>query len=261
MRCMQLIHLHELRKKIIAYIDILGFKKYIEETTQCSNQNDLYRILFKFKDLANTHPLARPDRQSTHFSDLLVISVKIDKRSIIDLINDLNELVHTFISSKLLLRGIILKGNILHDNGIIFGPGLINAYLLEKEKVKFPRIIVEKSIVEEFNLETEAMSNLLSYGGSKKLLSIDPFDNEYFINYFAKYIDHIKLMQPKKGIFTDTFLELIYTGLKNDDAGIRSKYQWMADWHNSYLNSYSSEILKDLEFRNKQYEDLKTKFL
>lgn len=253
-------------EKIIAYIDILGFKKYIDDTIVKGNQNDLYRILYKFKDLANTHPLKRPNRQSTHFSDLLVISTPVDKRSVIDLINDLSELTHSFISSGLLLRGIIIKGRVLHENGIIFGPGLINAFLLEKEKVKFPRIIIAAEVVEKFNLEKDAVSDLLSSEGGKKLLSVDPFDHEYFINYFTRYLDHSKSdKQPKTGIFKDVLLNLILVGLNNEDMGIKQKYQWMVNWHNSYLKEYLSKIEKDYEFNKSQIEEekefLKSKFI
>lgn len=250
---------------IIAYIDILGFKKYIEETTLNGNQNELYRILFKFKDLANSHPLKRPDRHSTHFSDLIIISCPINKSSIEDLLNDLLELTHSLIDSKLFLRGIIIKGKILHQNGIIFGPGLIDAYLLEKEKVIFPRIIVEKEIVTNFKLVSESNSVKYSYIQKKHLLDMDPFDGQYFINYFSRYIALDKKSKKKTGIFEDRFMDLILTGLKNEESRVKAKYQWMADWHNSYLKNFIAEKEKEFEIANtasmREIEILKAKVL
>ncbi|HEV8079643.1 MAG TPA: hypothetical protein VGP43_02950 [Chitinophagaceae bacterium] len=253
-------------ESIIAYIDILGFKKYIEETSLKENQNELYRILFKFKDLANAHPLKRADRHSTHFSDLIIITCPITKTSIIDLINDLTELTHSFIDSKLLLRGIIIKGKILHQNGIIFGPGLIDAYLLEKDKVKFPRIIVDKELVTQFKLETETDSKYYDYTEKNSLLIVDPLDYEYFINYYPHYINlGKKSTTKKKGLFDDSFLDLIFAGLKDEDSKVKAKYQWMADWHNSYLTEFIKKKENDLEItktsRQKEIEVLRSKFV
>lgn len=242
-------------ERIIAYIDILGFKEYIETTVSNGKQGELYRILFKFKDLANTSLLKRPDRNSTHFSDLIVISCLPDRLSLIDLLSDLQELAHSFIESKLLLRGVIIKGEIVHQNGIIFGPALIDAYLIEKDKVIFPRIIIDKEIVREFKLEEATKS----YFTKERILTIDPFDNEYFINYFQKYIEpNTDVKNTLNGYYYNYRWNIVNNGtkvnyvVKNRNRYIIENFRGWSNWHKQYPLDLIANVENLLESSDSQ---------
>ena len=52
--------------------------------------------------------------------------------------------------TPVLLRGAIIKGEIYADKDVTFGSGVSKAYLLEEKIAKFPRIILTKSLIDEW---------------------------------------------------------------------------------------------------------------
>ncbi|UQD54982.1 hypothetical protein [Flavobacterium sp. K5-23] len=143
-------------RRIIAFIDILGFKEIVKQS-----ENDtakitlLYSVLEYLKDweISDNWGLKfveieedaqkkgvdyfdiRGKTNTTAFSDSIVISVKVN--------DNVNEMASTlivnlaYIGSVLMEKGILFRGgltigNIIHNNnGTVFGQGLIDAYLLE----------------------------------------------------------------------------------------------------------------------------------
>jgi hypothetical protein len=49
-----------------------------------------------------------------------------------------------------LLRGGITIGDIVHDDEVVFGPGLNRAYELESQVARMPRIILDPDLISEF---------------------------------------------------------------------------------------------------------------
>jgi hypothetical protein len=47
------------------------------------------------------------------------------------------------------IRGAIVKGNLFHDDKMVFGDALVSAYNLEQRVVRYPRIMVAQEVAEE----------------------------------------------------------------------------------------------------------------
>lgn len=163
------------KKSIVTFIDILGFKDLVNQSTNSHQVLDLiHGTLMKFKSLEKpeswTSGLIEVEEDAqkkgldgfgisnrtncTCFSDSIVISIEIE--------NDLNEVFSTLIANlsrigaQLLKNGILIRGgidlsDIYHNNGIVFGKGLINSYELETNAAKYPRIILAKNLISELN--------------------------------------------------------------------------------------------------------------
>lgn len=163
------------KKSIVTFIDILGFKDLVNQSTNSHQVLDLiHGTLMKFKSLEKpeswTSDLIEVEEDAqkkgldgfgisnrtkcTCFSDSIVISIEIE--------NDLNEVFSTLIANlsrigaQLLKDGILIRGgidlsDIYHNNGIVFGKGLINSYELETNAAKYPRIILSKNLISELN--------------------------------------------------------------------------------------------------------------
>lgn len=163
------------KKSIVTFIDILGFKDLVNQSTNSHQVLDLiHGTLMKFKSLEKSESWTsdlievEEDAQKkgldgfgisnrtkcTCFSDSIVISIEIE--------NDLNEVFSTLIANlsrigaQLLKDGILIRGgidlsDIYHNNGIVFGKGLINSYELETNAAKYPRIILAKNLISELN--------------------------------------------------------------------------------------------------------------
>jgi hypothetical protein len=68
-----------------------------------------------------------------------------------------------------LVRGGITIGDIVHDEEVVFGPALNRAYHLEHDIAKYPRIVVDPEVVDEFG---ELPWFVVKEGGA---IFIDPF--------------------------------------------------------------------------------------
>ncbi|RRB02660.1 hypothetical protein [Larkinella rosea] len=176
-------------KRVVAFIDILGFKDIIK--TSESNPAKLNLIyesllflknrekpeewnlqLIEIEEYAQKRGLAKfniADKTScTCFSDSIVISVQIEEENINEIISTLITNL-SFIGAKLmtdgiLFRGAITIGNIIHkDNGLVIGQALIDAYQLELSVAKNPRIILSKNLLEKLNYPIETNKDRFPY--------------------------------------------------------------------------------------------------
>jgi len=142
-------------KRAVAFLDIMGFKKLIE---QAEKQRSMLEKFHGLKHVIESHVTRDNDRlapsvpphvkpnylfvsdsiilsaplQSDGFDGLVVVSIK----SI--------EIAHKLLEMGFLLRGGIAIGNVWHEPKNIFGTGYIEAYQLE-ESVKPPRIVLSKT--------------------------------------------------------------------------------------------------------------------
>ena len=129
-----------------------------------------------------------------------------------------------------LLRGGITFGKIYEENGLLLGPGMINAYTLET-KAFYPRIIVDKSAKEYLD---SIEPNVL-----RKDQGI------YFIDYltFIHCKDHFKDKIPKHSF--NHVLQWVekqcdeYEKLERESSNLKRKYAWVYDYLNGFKNAHN----------------------
>ncbi len=163
--------------QIVAFVDILGFKEIIKKSEQNLNKiNLLYQALEFLKRRENNLKWnlklieVEEDAQKigvekfdieglvncSCFSDSIVVSIKVSDKNINELTSTLITNL-SFIGAQLMQAGILIRGGIsigkmIHqNNGILMGPALIEAYQLETNLAKFPRIILSKKLLEKLN--------------------------------------------------------------------------------------------------------------
>jgi len=159
-------------ERLVAFIDILGFKELVKKS-----ENDTSKIVLinnalnylknweipqnwglKYIEIEEDAQKRGVDSfdirnktNSTSFSDSIVVSVKVN--------NNVNEMATTLIANLayigaflleegILFRGGLTIGNLVHnENGTVFGQGLIDAYKLESNNAKYPRIILSDKLI------------------------------------------------------------------------------------------------------------------
>ncbi|WP_313578561.1 hypothetical protein [Chishuiella sp.] len=175
-------------KRIVAFIDILGFKEIVRNSEINSSKIELLYTALNFlknweipekwdlkyieieedaqKKNINNFDI-RGKTNTTTFSDSIVVSVKVD--------NNVNEMISTLVSNLsyiganlfekgISFRGAITIGNIIHEeNGIVFGQALIDAYQLETKSAKYPRIILSNKLIKELNYPIENKKDRYPY--------------------------------------------------------------------------------------------------
>lgn len=135
-------------RRVVIFYDVLGWQNHIKAAGDDINAiGRLRRIVLRY---SRSLPLRTSlNVRVTTFSDNVVISQDVSRET---------PLLITLIAffqiagalSGFLLRGGITIGRIVHDSECVFGPGLNRAYELEKDVAKYPRIVLDREVADEF---------------------------------------------------------------------------------------------------------------
>lgn len=163
--------------RIVAFIDILGFKELIRKsesdlkiietlnttlqylkTWERPNQWNLNYV--EIEESTQRKGIEKFDLKNrtnvTTFSDSIVVSVKIEENNINEMLSsmiaNLSYMGAELMKNGILIRGAITIGKLIHnDNGTVFGTALIEAYELESKCSKYPRIIISNRLIKRLN--------------------------------------------------------------------------------------------------------------
>lgn len=178
--------------RIICFLDILGFSEFVNHYDNDITSTFLQEIQESFA-LARVHLLENKNQYNKEaiehleyqtFSDNVCISIPyFDNEN--DFLSNFNimsiyvrGLQMIMMSKGFFMRGGISIGSYYADNNIIFSKGLINAYKLESEKAIYPRILVDKVIIEKILNYRESQ---IDYFGLKQAIIFD-WENQAFLN-------------------------------------------------------------------------------
>ncbi len=134
---------------ILAFIDVLGIKNKVKDNlhetleTLWLINNFLLSMQSKYKELV-----------VRTFSDNYLVALKNNESDFANNFSIINNIIGDLVNRGLrvynvLIRGAIVRGELHLDDQIVLGPALIKAYELESEIAIYPRILVEKSILNE----------------------------------------------------------------------------------------------------------------
>jgi len=152
------------RERVTAFIDILGFRKKVNESSHdhektlriCSALKFLTYDYKKYNDFCNsTDEFVKSGRRVTAFSDSIVISYPKKEETMVFLLLDVMLLQAHLAFLGFMLRGGIVCGKLFHSGNIVFGPALVKAYELESKAAIYPRIIIERKYLEEYDFNMQ----------------------------------------------------------------------------------------------------------
>jgi hypothetical protein len=142
--------------RYVVFLDILGFKDKVAKIEQ---NRALFELLIELPDIvANALNIANQtfgetvDAQGTAFSDSIVVSASASQPAIglYTVATTTVTLCQQLLHRSALARGGLTKGPCYHKNNIVFGQGMIDAYLLEQSIAKVPRVVVTSDIAREW---------------------------------------------------------------------------------------------------------------
>ena len=158
------------------------------------------------------------------FSDNMVIAQECAPQ--FDIQESLNILIfsahiqaHALLDGTL-IRGAIAVGNFYIDDMMIYGEALVRAHELESKIAIYPRIVIDRKIVET---SLKPATNMLS-----GRLSIQDFDGEWIANFVATlagWEDRTKSIKLLIGA-REKILELFKSPAP--DTKVQQKYDWLA---------------------------------
>ena len=165
-------------EKVVAYLDILGFKRLVLQS------HDLAKAAILKLDACLNHSLeclsleGGPDWFSVKlFSDCFCISSDCSSSDIYLMLSEVS-----FIQWDLAWNGIFIRGGLsfgahFENERIIFSEGLIRAYELQSVD-PYPRVLIDPSLVERIRRlpSEDARNDLLHY-------IVKGQDGEFFLDY------------------------------------------------------------------------------
>lgn len=242
-------------EQLVSFIDILGFKNLIK-SKNCEEILKIHDAFYKVNKQEGEDLSGLTKFKMINFSDCIVRcrpSNNVAPPFFCEL-SDLLNIQWQLIYHDVLIRGAVTIGDIYvnrtDEKATVFGKALNEAYRLESKKAKYPRIIVDESVLEA--IPTEYKNDLLKQ---------DDSDGYYFINYLNCKSE---MWQQNQGKHYLTFLtrhkkvceKLLEEGTQEEDENKRKKLKEKGDWLKKYHNDHIYRCIFQLTIRPELEQEL-----
>jgi hypothetical protein len=86
------------------------------------------------------------DFKAQSISDAVAISTAVNQAGLSHLFNSLTLLTDDLLSEGYFIRGAVVRGRLYHDDRMVFGEALVDAFNLEANVVRYPRIMLRREV-------------------------------------------------------------------------------------------------------------------
>lgn len=205
----------------IAFLDMLGFKQLVYKSL-CNDINKIFKT-FNKKPIAEAY-CGNKNIVSKNTTDALKMKVMSDSiclfietkvpDALLCIIMSCMQMQFDLLkcATPILLRGAIIRGEIYGEKDVTFGPGLSNAYLMEENNAKYPRIILTREMLSNTFCDDSERENIL-YSTIYK-----DFDAFYAVNYFGL------ISTADKALYNNILSTVNHVLDTTTDNSIREKY-------------------------------------
>lgn len=237
-------------ERYVAFVDILGFRDIVKRMQADHRLFLTVRDALKAIDMQarefrdyrvakkQSHqeliargkvPLSDPPQlQMTSFSDCYVISETSPAWHVVAGVQALGA---DLLAQGILCRGAIVKGPAYHRDRVLFGPAVIDAYELESQVAKYPRILVTEPVRKATWAYHEGRWN--------RKLFIQDTDGCWFINVLTPSMSEWgPLSKANADLSNRRYLHVVGKWLRHEllksrnDLGRLSKLQWLGNHFN-----------------------------
>lgn len=266
------------QKTILAYLDILGYKKMIEKRTPedfYDEMENLFKLIRQLIDRllldqtnSNRLPITDVFFKSLRFkllSDNIIIYCDlVDRQHInnrhyntadyeLNIVTSFFEMVSFFVVQFIARTGYLLRGGIcfdklyvntfdsdLLDGELIFGEALVKGYELEQLAI-YPRVLVDEPLANLWNTRPDSVH---SHKLFKWLVQADK-DGEMYFDYYESLRTYPEDYKKK---FIPIIIKSINNMLerKEEDRHVWNKWHWFKEYHNEKMKSFAKTENQDL---------------
>ena len=215
-------------RALVTYIDILGFRDLVNDQKAGVITRTIRLVRQAIEPDSATAKRHRLTFQT--FSDLTVVSIPLSRSEQED--SFANKGLFVFQMMRLIHAQ---SRQIVRSWGQLFGPGLIEAYDLERVRARFPRIVVNANVFIELRLNPNLwMHDYLDEKRTIHSLLSKEFDGVYFLDYLRAMNGEF----DEPDYYLDFLLrhrDLIRRGLRRfpQVSTAREKYEWLSNYHNA----------------------------
>ena len=149
----------------------------------------------------------------------------------------------TFLAAKgVFIRGAICRGKIYikPKRGLIFGPGLVQSYDLERALAIFPRIVVEARLVKNLSGQAGVLPpNDFITQRDDGVVFVDYLFGPFIISHVnGETEEGLNLLRKHKGAVQ----RALSSGNAQSDERVRQKYLWVGHYHNWTLDRLHNRL-------------------
>lgn len=224
----------------VAFLDILGFKEFVKSHgfKQIKEIFDRITIDEKTAPIAMTRATNDDDGVLTRYnrairqcririmSDSIVIAApskfKESLAVVLDACNDIQEALYEC-TEPIFLRGAVAEGDFYISNDVMFGQGLVDAYLAQENISIYPRIIVSEDVLRSGIPSVDDLG-ASGYGGFSK-----DSDGYYYINTMGNWLLLAncgrQINWTEKYDKLKSYIHKVLSGYP--DNRLRKKYLWL----------------------------------
>jgi len=131
-----------------AFVDILGFRQLIDRLSVEAGQFEALRnLLARVHGARSGNPSELDsDFRAQSISDAVAISTLPTRDGLADMFRALQLLAVDLLVEGYFIRGAVVRASLYHDDRMVFGKALVQAYHFESEVVRYPRIMVARKV-------------------------------------------------------------------------------------------------------------------
>lgn len=218
--------------RAVGFIDILGFGELVKRAHNNPElRQQIIAALEEVRSVRNAH-FGKAELRTHNFSDSLILSATNDELGIVMLLASIKTLIYKLLDLGIFVRGAVTVGGVYHDDHVVFGVGVNEAYRLESSIAQVPRVILGKGIVDR--MKAASASSLLDLRiarrGEDGVWHLDPFFGlEGDIRSSADLQLATKRLSSIQQIIQQQLDETM------EHPGIFSKIEWIAKEWNRHL--------------------------
>ncbi len=233
------------KQRYIAFLDILGFKELVyrsemdQEVLQRIDKAINYMHSNYMDNYEGDMPMVDLGKQVSFFSDSIVISYDVyNPGAGFFVLIDLVHICMDLISIGILVRGGVTVGSLIHENNKCYGPAMVRAYELESKLAIYPRIVIDKSVI-EYDLRYRGRANNLEEEMEfiNNIIEVDK-DGIIYLDYLSQqseandYETYMYFICSVK-IFIQNSLQMFTNNPRCER--ILAKYVWLKEYYNEVI--------------------------
>ena len=210
----------------VAYLDILGFSNMVKSDCEFPNNSKKYMDnLFEiYESTKNLHSVSS-ELDIMQFSDSIVLTMPFSKDQFPFFIKIISNFQYDLFCKGIICRGGIAYGKHFAKERFLFSAGLINAYNIEREIARYPRIVVSNDLID------------LIYKDGNLAESI-PLLREYDDAFFVDFLENTDLNEAVDK------LSLILEKTETTSTSVKEKQRWLSEYFDFKISQSNSSITK-----------------
>jgi len=233
------------RDRVVGFVDILGFADLVRRADRDATlRREIAEALGRVRGVSPPEG-GETDLRTQNFSDSLILSAADTPEGLWHLLLSIDALAWNLLQLGILIRGGVTIGGMKHDDQLVFGLGVNEAYRLESSVAKTPRVVLGARAFDAAQ-RYAAQDEVWAVYRNARLLR--DRDGVWFLNYLTE-LGCFNRQDPKNpdilrhpmGAVGRSIQQIIQSKLDRtlDQPDVYAKIEWLARYWNAEVATHA----------------------